>query len=68
MCYLSLLDKGFSKHFTEKYREKDALFGANDIEEIIKVNYQEFITKYDMKMLSQFFRLKYGSNNYIITS
>ena len=39
MCFLNIYDKNFSKHFTERYKEKDDFFGASEIDNILNSNY-----------------------------
>ncbi|CDW75336.1 UNKNOWN [Stylonychia lemnae] len=66
LCYLHLHDKNFVKNFHFRFKEKDDYFGAAEIEQIITSVYQDLLCKHDIKVVSQFFRLKYGDSMNII--
>ena len=42
------------------------MFGANEVDQIIRANYLEVLTKHDIKIVSQFFRLKLGDTFNIV--
>eukprot|EP00347_Sterkiella_histriomuscorum_P007490 403348722 len=66
LCYLHLYDKDFQKNFHQRFKEKDDYFGASEIDQIIRGNYQDIVTKHDIKIVAQYFRLKFGDTMNII--
>ena len=62
MCYLHLLDKEFIKKFNARFKEKDDFFGMTEIENILTSNYQELVSRFDIKVLCNFIRLKHGES------